>query len=74
MEKFKVCVVAKGYSQQKRIGYNENFSMIVRHASNKAALALVPSRDMHLEQMDVKKKIPWYYRGGNLHGETKGFQ
>ena len=40
-EKFKARLVAKGYSQQKGFDYKEIFSLVVRHTSIKAILALV---------------------------------
>ena len=46
--------MANGYSQQKRVDYDEIFSPMVRHTSIKVLSALVASWDMHLEQMDVK--------------------
>ena len=52
-EKFKACLVAKGYAQKKRVDYDE-ISLIVRHTFISMVLALVVSHDMHLEQMDVK--------------------
>jgi hypothetical protein len=53
-EKFKACLVAKGYSQQKGVDYEEIFSPVVRHTSIRAVLALVAHYDMALEQIDVK--------------------
>jgi hypothetical protein len=52
--KFKAPLVAKGYSQQKGVDYEEIFSPVVRHTSIRAVLALVSHYDMVLEQMDVK--------------------
>jgi hypothetical protein len=53
-EKFKAHLVAKGYSQQKGVDYEEIFSPVVRHTSIRTVLALVAHYDMALEQMDVK--------------------
>ena len=55
--------MAKGYSQQKGIDYDEILSPVVRHTSIMAILALVASWDMHLEQMDVKTAF--------LHGDLE---
>ena len=53
-EKFKACLVAKGYSQQKWVDYEEIFFLVVRHTSIRVVLTLVAHYDMALEQMDVK--------------------
>ncbi|KAE8731151.1 hypothetical protein F3Y22_tig00002840pilonHSYRG00482 [Hibiscus syriacus] len=42
-EKFKAHLVAKGFSQQKGVDYDEIFSPVVRHTSIRAVLALVAS-------------------------------
>ncbi|KAK4384428.1 Retrovirus-related Pol polyprotein from transposon TNT 1-94, partial [Sesamum angolense] len=53
-KKFKARLVAKEYSQQKGIDYDEIFSPVVRHISIRVVLALVAIWDMHLEQLNVK--------------------
>ena len=60
-EKFKACLVAKGYSQRKEVDYDEIFSPVVKHASIRIVLGLVTHFDMQLEQMDVKATF--------LHGD-----
>src|ERR1044072_2575949 len=62
-EKLKAHLVAKGYSQQKGVDYDEIFSPVLRHTSIRAVLALVASNDMILEQMDVKTAF--------LHGKIE---
>ncbi|GMI95752.1 cysteine-rich RLK (RECEPTOR-like protein kinase) 8 [Hibiscus trionum] len=61
--KFKARLVAKSFSQQKEVDYDEIFSHVVRHTSIRAFLALVASSDLHLEQMDVKTTF--------LHGDLE---
>lgn len=39
--RYKVRLVAKGYSQKKGVDYNDSFSLIVRHISIRVLLALV---------------------------------
>jgi hypothetical protein len=46
-------LVVNGYSQQKRVDYEEIFSPVVRHTSIRAVLVLVAHYDMALEQMDA---------------------
>jgi hypothetical protein len=48
-EKFKACLIAKGYSQQIGVDYGEIFSPVVRHTSIRAVLVLVAHYDMVLE-------------------------
>ena len=56
-------MVAKGYSQRHGIDYDEVFSLVVRHTSIRAVLALVADQDLELEQLDVKTAF--------LHGNLK---
>lgn len=53
-KKFKVQLVVKGYSHRKGIDYDKFFSIMVRHTSIRAMLALVAYYNMQLEQMDIK--------------------
>jgi hypothetical protein len=62
-EKFKARLLAKGYSQQKGVDYEEIFSLMVRHTSIRTVLALVAHYDMALGQMDVKTTF--------LHGDLE---
>jgi hypothetical protein len=46
--KFKALLVGKGYSQQKKVDYEEIFFPMVKHTSIRAILALVAHYDMAL--------------------------
>lgn len=47
-------LVAKGYSQQEGIDYQEIFSPVVKHVSIRLMLSIVVDRDLEMEQLDVK--------------------
>lgn len=51
--KFKIRLVAKGYSQKEGIYYSEIFSLVVRHMSIWVLLNFVAVQDLELEQMDI---------------------
>jgi hypothetical protein len=52
--RFKARLVAKGFSQIPSIGYNDVFSLVVKHSSIRALLGIVAMHDLELEQLDVK--------------------
>ena len=52
--RFKARLVVKGYSQRKGIDYAEILSPVVKLNSIRILLSIVASKNLHLEQMDVK--------------------
>ena len=63
LEKYKVRLVAKGYSQIPGMDYTDTFSLVVRLETIRAILVLVVSQDWEIQQMDVK--------GAYLNGTLK---
>ena len=55
VERYKVRLVAKGYSQIEGIDYHDIFSPVVKLVSIRIVLALVALLDLDLEQLDVKQ-------------------
>ena len=69
IERYKVQLLAKGYSQMEGIGYHEIFSTVVKLVSICIVLALVAVLDLELEQLDVKTT----FLHGYLYGTTRRF-
>jgi hypothetical protein len=53
VEKFKACLVAKGFTQRERIDYNETFSSVPCKNSFGIIMTLVAHYDLELHQIDV---------------------
>lgn len=62
-QRYKVRLVAQGFSQTEGVDYNEIFSPVVKHVSIRIMLSTVVNRDYELEQMDVKTAF--------LHGDLE---
>lgn len=54
VERYKACLVAKGYTQKEGIDYKETFSRVSLKDSFRIIMALVAHFDLELHQMDVK--------------------
>ncbi|KAH9696760.1 calcium-binding EF-hand family protein [Citrus sinensis] len=64
-KRFKVRLVAKGYTQRAEVDFKEVFSPVVKHASIRVLLALTAVKDMELDQLDVKTA----FLHGRLHDD-----
>lgn len=47
-------MVARGFTQEEGVDFNEVFSPVVKHTSIRMLLAIIAPRDWFLEQLDVK--------------------
>ncbi len=65
-------MVAKGFSQIKRIDYNETFALVAKYSSILMLLGISAMLDLEIHQMDVKitffhgelnlRMFTWYSR------------
>jgi hypothetical protein len=73
MERFKVWLMAKGFTQREDIDYNETFSLVSCRDSFRI-LALVAHYDLELHQMDVKMTFLNGHLEENVYmSQPKGF-
>ena len=54
IEQYKICLVAKGFTQEYGIDYEETFSPVVKMTSIRTLIAFAAARRWSLYQMDVK--------------------
>ena len=52
--RFKVRLVAKGYTQKEEIDCNKVFSHVVKHSPIRILLVLIAQFDLELAQLDIK--------------------
>lgn len=57
VEKHKSRLVAKGFSQQQGVDYDETFSLVGRKNTIKVVLAIASHNKWHVYQMDVKSSF-----------------
>ena len=53
IERFKACLVAKGYSQHPGLDYNESFAPTFRPATLRIIMALAAVEDLELRSVDI---------------------
>ena len=54
IERYKACLIAKGFTQKYEIDYEETFALVARISFVRALLAVAAARKWDIFQMDVK--------------------
>ena len=54
LQKYKACLVARGFSQMPGMDFNETFSPVVRLETIRTILVLAVAEDWEIQQMDVQ--------------------
>ena len=60
-KRYKAQLVVKGFKQKEGIDYTDIFALVVKLNTIRTVLSIVASKDLHLEQLDVKTAF--------LHGD-----
>jgi hypothetical protein len=69
VERYKMRLVAKGYTQTYSIDYQKTFSLVAKLNTIRILLSLVASLDWPLHQFDVNNVFfSWRFRGESIHG------
>jgi hypothetical protein len=54
IDKFKACIVAKGYTQKAGVDYSETFSPVVKFKTVHIVMAITAADDLEIVQFDIK--------------------
>lgn len=74
VERYKACLVAKGYSQMEGIYFDETFSLVIKPTTTRTILTIAVVHKWPLNQLDVKKCIStWVSKGNSIYGAASGF-
>ena len=66
VNRYKACLVAKGYAQTYGIDFEETFSPVAKMVTVRAVIAMATSKGWELQQMDVKNA----FLNGDLQEEV----